>query len=93
MPALNATMPAWQTYVEGLGKPMNDIWVSAHPNGADVLEGVNVGGTQAAADAIAAGSTRATADSLAAAGHSDRGWGEASVHSALALVLHAASLL
>lgn len=34
-----------------------------------------------------------TADSLAAAGHSDRGWGEASVHSALALVLHAASLL
>ena len=34
-----------------------------------------------------------TADSLAAASHSDRGWGEASVHSALALVLHAASLL
>ena len=66
MPALNATMPAWQTYVEGLGKPINDIWVSAHPNGADVLEGVNVWGTQAAADAIAAGSTRATADSLAA---------------------------
>ena len=34
-----------------------------------------------------------TADRLAAASHSDRGWGEASVHSALALVLHAASLL
>lgn len=66
MPALNATMPAWQAYVEGLGKPMNDIWVSAHPNGADVLAGVNVWGTQAAADAIAAGSTKATVDGLSA---------------------------
>lgn len=45
---------------------MNDIWVSAHPNGADMLEGVNIWGTQAAADAIAFGSTKATADSLSA---------------------------
>lgn len=49
-------------YAESLGKPMNDQFVSAHPNGAEYTGGMNIYGTQAAADAIADGSTKETSD-------------------------------
>ena len=61
---MQATLPLWQSYAQSLGKPMGDIWIDAHPNGADYIEGMNVWGTQAAADAIAGGSTYATASGL-----------------------------
>ena len=64
LPPMQATLPLWQSYVQGLGKPMGDIWIDAHPNGADYIADMNVWGTQAAADAIAEGSTYATASSL-----------------------------
>ncbi len=64
LPPMQATLPLWQSYVQGLGKPMGDIWIDAHPNGADYIADMNVWGTQAAADAIAGGSTYATASGL-----------------------------
>ena len=65
LPPMQATLPEWQRYIANLGKPMNNIWVDAHPSGGDYLNGVNVWGTQAAEDAIKGGSTNATASGLA----------------------------
>lgn len=65
LPPMQATLPDWQRYIANLSKPMNNIWVDAHPSGGDYLDGVNVWGTQAAEDAIEGGSTQATASGLA----------------------------
>lgn len=65
LPPMQATLLEWQLYIANLGKPMNNIWVDAHPSGGDYLDGVNVWGTQAAEDAIEGGSTNATASGLA----------------------------
>lgn len=65
LPPMQATLLEWQLYIANLGKPMNNIWVDAHPSGGDYLNGVNVWGTQAAEDAIEGGSTNATASGLA----------------------------
>ena len=65
LPPMKATLPEWQRYIANLGKPMNNIWVDAHPSGGDYLDGVSVWGTQAAEDAIEGGSTQATASGLA----------------------------
>ena len=62
---MQATLLEWQRYIANLGKPMNNIWVDAHPSGGDYLDGVSVWGTQAAEDAIEGGSTQATASGLA----------------------------
>ena len=65
LPPMQATLLEWQRYIANLGKPMNNIWVDAHPSGGDYLDGVSVWGTQAAEDAIEGGSTQATASGLA----------------------------
>ena len=65
LPPMQATLHEWQRYIANLGKPMNNIWVDAHPSGGDYLDGVSVWGTQAAEDAIEGGSTQATASGLA----------------------------
>ena len=64
LPSFTAGLDAWKGYVQSLGKPMNDIFLDAHVTGASYISGMNVYGTQAAKDAIAAGSTLATTDGL-----------------------------
>lgn len=65
LPPMQATLLEWQLYIANLGKPMNNIWVDAHPSGGDYLDGVSVWGTQAVENAIEGGSTQATASGLA----------------------------
>ncbi|MGL5512313.1 MAG: hypothetical protein ACRDBM_03615 [Sporomusa sp.] len=55
---------AWQAYVETLGKPMDDIFLCDHVTGASYVAGMNIYGTQGAADSIAAGSTYSTTEGL-----------------------------
>lgn len=64
LPSFTAGLDAWSSYVESLGKPMNDIFLDAHVTGASYVEGMNIYGTQAAQDAIANGSTYATTQGL-----------------------------
>ena len=64
LPSFTAGLDAWKGYVQSLGKPMNDIFLDAHVTGASYISGMNIYGTQAAKDAIAAGSTFATTDGL-----------------------------
>lgn len=64
LPSFTAGLDAWKGYVQSLGKPMNDIFLDAHVTGASYVSGMNIYGTQAAKDAIAAGSTLATTDGL-----------------------------
>lgn len=64
LPSFTAGLDAWKGYVQSLDKPMNDIFLDAHVTGASYISGMNVYGTQAAKDAIAAGSTLATTDGL-----------------------------
>lgn len=64
LPAFTDGLDAWQEYVETLGKPMDDIFLCDHVTGASYVAGMNIYGTQGAADSIAAGSTYATTEGL-----------------------------
>lgn len=84
MPAFTENLDAWQTYAASLGKPLNDVFVDAHPTGASYLAGKNIYGTQGAKDSIAGGSTKATVDSLIPS------FGTA-IHADLAMIDHVVS--
>mgnify|MGYP004638518351 FL=1 len=64
LPSFTANLDAWQNYIAGLDKPMNDIFLCDHATGASYVEGMNVYGTQGAQDSIASGSTYATTQGL-----------------------------
>ena len=64
LPAFTANLDAWQNYIAGLDKPMNDLFLCDHATGASYVEGMNVYGTQGAQDSIASGSTYATTQGL-----------------------------
>ena len=57
MPAFPENLEAWEQYVESLGKPMNDVFVSSHPAGGSLLAGMNVYGTQEVQASIQDGAT------------------------------------
>lgn len=81
MPAFTEHLDAWQAYISSLGKPMNDVFVDAHPTGASYLAGKNIYGTQGTKDAIEGGSTKATVDGLTTS------FGDA-LHADLAVIDH-----
>ena len=64
LPSFTANLDAWQNYIAGLDKPMNDLFLCDHATGASYVEGMNVYGTQGAQDSIASGSTYATTQGL-----------------------------
>ena len=64
LPAFTANLNTWQSYIAGLNKPMNDLFLCDHATGASYVEGMNVYGTQGAQDSIASGSTYATTQGL-----------------------------
>ena len=64
LPSFTANLDAWQNYITGLDKPMNDLFLCDHATGASYVEGMNVYGTQGAQDSIASGSTYATTQGL-----------------------------
>lgn len=64
LPGFTDGLDAWRSYAEGLGKPMEDIFLCAHVTGASYVEGMNIYGTQGAKDAIESGSTFATTQGL-----------------------------
>ena len=64
LPSFTANLDAWQNYIAGLDKPMNDIFLCDHATGASYVEGMNVYGTQGAQNSIASGSTYATTQGL-----------------------------
>lgn len=64
LPSFTANLDAWQSYIVGLDKPMNDLFLCDHATGASYVEGMNVYGTQGAQDSIASGSTYATTQGL-----------------------------
>lgn len=64
LPSFTAGLDAWKSYVEGLGKTMEDIFLCDHVTGASYVEGMTVYGTQGAKDAIESGSTFATTQGL-----------------------------
>ena len=64
LPSFTANLDAWQNYIAGLDKPMNDLFLCDHATGASYVEGMNVYGTQGAQNSIASGSTYATTQGL-----------------------------
>lgn len=64
LPSFTDGLDAWKSYAEGLGKPMEDIFLCDHVTGASYVEGMTVYGTQGAKDAIESGSTFATTQGL-----------------------------
>lgn len=64
LPSFTEGLNAWKAYADGLGKPMDDIFLCSHPAGASYITGMNVYGTQGAKDSIASGSAYATAQGL-----------------------------
>ena len=64
LPSFTANLDAWQNYIAGLDKPMNDLFLCDHATGASYVEGMNVYGTQGAQYSIASGSTYATTQGL-----------------------------
>lgn len=64
LPSFTDSLDTWQDYVKTLNKPMNDIFLCDHVTGASYVAGMNIYGTQGAADSIAAGSTYATTEGL-----------------------------
>ena len=64
LPSFTAGLDAWKSYVQSLGKPMNDIFLCDHVTGVSYVSGMNVMGTQGAKDSIAAGATYATTEGL-----------------------------
>ena len=65
LPAFEANLAAYKSYVDSLGKPVAGLFVDAHPTGASWMEGVPVYATAAAKAAIESGSTNATTMGLA----------------------------
>ena len=65
LPAFEANLAAYKSYVDGLGKPVAGLFVDAHPTGASWMEGVPTYATAAAKAAIESGSTNATTMGLA----------------------------
>lgn len=64
LPGFTDGLDAWQTYVNELGKPMNDLFIADHATGASYVEGMNIYGTQSAQESIASGETFATTQGL-----------------------------
>ncbi|MDO4633135.1 MAG: hypothetical protein Q4B01_04690 [Eubacteriales bacterium] len=64
LPSFTDGLENWKNYAESLGKEMNDIFLCDHVTGASYIEGMNVYGTQGAADSIESGSTYATTAGL-----------------------------
>ena len=64
MPAFPENLEAWKQYVDSLGKPMNDVFVSSHPAGGSLLEGKNIYGTKAVQDSSREGATYSRAQRL-----------------------------
>ena len=64
LPSFTANLDAWQNYIAGLDKPMNDLFLCDHATGASYVEGMNIYGTQGAQNSIASGSTYATTQGL-----------------------------
>lgn len=64
LPVFTEGLEEWKTYVESLGKPMNNIFIADHATGRSYVEGMNVLGTEGAAESIISGATFATTDGL-----------------------------
>lgn len=64
LPAFTEGLEEWASYVEALGKPMNNIFIADHATGKSYTEGMNVLGTEGSAESIVSGATFATTDGL-----------------------------
>lgn len=64
LPSFTEGLEAWKAYADGLGKPMDDIFLCSHAAGASYISGMHVYGTQGAKDSIASGSAYATTQGL-----------------------------
>ncbi len=80
MPSFTTNLDSWKSYIENIGKPMKDVFISNHATGASYVGGMKIYGTQGAAEAISTGSTYNTTQSLAETFGTDFHGGEDIIH-------------
>lgn len=64
LPSFITGLEVWKKYINELGKPMHDIFLSAHAAGASYVKGMKIYGTEKTKNAILSGSTYATTQGL-----------------------------
>ena len=64
LPPFTSHLNSWKSYIEALGKPMKDLFLSNHPAGASYTTGMTIWGTQRAQASIESGPVHATTQKL-----------------------------